>query len=105
LHSHDFTQSPLQLVAIDRAVAMSGNDDANPWMPERGSEVADVEVPSPNSLPPSNDGFQVGLSRQPKLALETRAVAAIGARERIRRLRTCSADGPSGPCGPSCDGG
>ena len=71
LHSHDLAYAPFQLVAIDGRVAMSGNDDANPWTPERGSEMTDVEVPTPNSLPLSNDGFQLGFSRKTRLPRES----------------------------------
>ena len=81
MDSHDFPQTPFELVAIDRGVSMSRNDDANSRMPERGSEASDVEMTTPDSLPPSNDSFQVGFSRQPKLAWETGAG--------VRRLRTC----------------
>jgi hypothetical protein len=94
--SHDFAHPALQLVAIDGRVAMSRNDHPDSWKPERGSEMTDVEVTTPNSLPLSNDGFQVALSRQPKLPRKTRAV---------RRRRTCSGGAPSEPCGPFCGGG
>jgi hypothetical protein len=57
LDSHDFSQTPFELVAIDRGVAVSRNDDSDSRMPERGSEASDVEMTTPNSLPPSNDGF------------------------------------------------
>jgi hypothetical protein len=48
-------------------VAVTRNDDAYPWMTKRGSELPDVEVPTPNSLPLSNDGFNFGLARQAML--------------------------------------
>ena len=57
MDSHDFSQTPFELVAIDRGVAVSRNDDSDSRMPERGSEASDVEMTTPNSLPPSNDGF------------------------------------------------
>jgi hypothetical protein len=40
-------------------------------MPERGSEMPDVEVPTPNSLPLSNDGFNFGFARQALLSPES----------------------------------
>src|SRR4051812_15461791 len=95
--SHDFAHTSLQLVAIHGSVAVSRNDDADPGKPKRGSEMTDVEVTTPKSLPLSNDGFQFALSRQAKLPREASAI--------VRRLRTCSGDAPSGPCGPSCGGG
>jgi hypothetical protein len=95
--SHDFSHASLQLVAIHSAVAMAWDDDPDPWRPERGSEMTDVEVPTPNSLPLSNDGFQFALARQPMLPRKASAI--------VRPRRTCSGGGPSGPCGPSCDGG
>src|SRR5262245_45039736 len=70
LHSYDLAYSSLQLVAIHGAVAMARDDDSNSWKPKRGSELTDVEVPTPNSLPLSNDGFQFALSRQTMLARE-----------------------------------
>ena len=66
-HSHDLAKTPLQLVAVDGRMAVTGNDHADPWMPERGSEMTDVEVPTPNSLPLSNDGFNFGFARQAML--------------------------------------
>jgi len=65
---------------------MSGNDDSYSRMPERGSDASDVEVTTPNSLPPSNDCFQVGFLRQSKLAGKTGAI--------VRRLRTCLGGAP-----------
>jgi hypothetical protein len=47
----------LELVAVDRRVTVSGHDDADPGMAERGSEISEIEMPTPNSLPLSNDGF------------------------------------------------
>jgi hypothetical protein len=95
--SHDFAHPALQLVAIDGRVAMSRNDDPDSRKPERGSEMTDVEVTTPNSLPLSDDGFELALSRQPMLPRERRAI--------VRRRRTCSGGAPSGPCGPFCGGG
>src|SRR4051812_37193675 len=95
--SHDFAHPSLELVAIHSGVAVSRNDDPDSRRPERGSEMTDVEVTTPNSLPLSNDGFQFAFSRQSELPREASAI--------VRRLRTCSAGAPSGPCGPSCGGG
>jgi hypothetical protein len=67
-------------------MAVSRNDDPDSWMPERGSEASDVEMTTPNSLPPSNDSFQVGFPRQSKLARKTGAI--------VRRLRTYLGDAP-----------
>jgi hypothetical protein len=64
LDSHDFPKTPLETVAVDGRLAVAGNDDADPRMTKRGNEISDVEKPTPNSLPPSNDGFQVALTRQ-----------------------------------------
>ena len=82
MNSHDFSQAPFELVAIDRTVAESRNDDSNPRMAKRGSERSDVEVLTPNSLPLSNDGFQVALARQPEPARKADAL--------VRRRRICS---------------
>src|SRR3954470_7916032 len=82
--SHNFSQTSLQLVAIDRAVAESRYNDTDPGMSERGSERSDVEVPTPNSLPLSIDKFQVAFARQPKRARKAGAF--------VRRPRTCSGD-------------
>lgn len=92
LNSHDFSEASLELVAIHGGMAVSRNDDPDSWMPERGSKISEVEVSTPDSLPPSNDGFQVALSRQSKLAREANAV--------IRRRRTCSAGARSEACAP-----
>jgi hypothetical protein len=67
LHSHDFAYAALQPVSIHGAVAVAWDDDTNPARPKRGSELTDVEVPTPNSLPLSNDGFNLGLARQAML--------------------------------------
>jgi hypothetical protein len=82
-NSYDFSKTPFQLVAVDGGVAVSRHHDADSRMPERGNEISEVEMPAPNSLPPSNDGFQVGLPGQPKLSRKPGAV--------VRRPRTYSA--------------
>lgn len=92
LDSYDFAQTPFQLVAIDRGVAVSRNHDSHARMPERGSEASDVEMTTPNSLPPSNDSFQVAFARQAKLARKVDAV--------VRRLRICLGGAPSGASAP-----
>jgi hypothetical protein len=86
LNSHDFSQTALELVAIDRGVAEARNDDTDAGMSERGSKSSDVEMTAPNSLPLSNDCLQVALPRQSKLAREAEAI--------VRRPRTCSGDVP-----------
>ena len=73
--SDDFSHPSLELVAIHGSVAMSRNDDPDSWRAERGSEITDVEVTTPDSLPLSNDAFQFALSRQPKLPRETSAIS------------------------------
>lgn len=71
--SHDLAHTSLQLIAVHGGVAVARNDDAYPWMPERGSELPDVEVPTPNSLPLSNDGFNFGFARQAMLPRKSAA--------------------------------
>lgn len=73
--SDDFPHTALELVAIHGRVAVSRNDHTYPRRAERGSEITDVEVPTPNSLPLSNDAFQFALSRQPKLPRKTSAIS------------------------------
>jgi hypothetical protein len=92
LDSHDFSQTPFELVAVDRGVAVARNDNSNSRMPERGSEASDVEMTTPDSLPPSNDGFQVAFSRQPELAGKADAT--------VRRPRTCRGGAPSEASAP-----
>jgi hypothetical protein len=72
--SHDFAHTSLQLVAIHGGVTVSRNDHADSRRPKRGSEMTDVEVTTPKSLPLSNDGFQIAFSRQAKLSREAGAI-------------------------------
>jgi hypothetical protein len=73
--SDDFAHPSLELVAIHGGMAVSRHDDTDPRRTERGSEIPDVEVPTPNSLPLSNDAFQFAFSRQPKLPREASAIS------------------------------
>src|SRR3954469_12418399 len=78
-------------------MTVAGHDHSDPWMPERGSEQPEIEVPTPNSLPLSKNGFDVCFLRQSQLPRKADPI--------VRRPRTCSGAAPSGPCGPSCAGG
>ena len=75
LHSHDLAETPLQLVTIHGRMAVAWHDHSDSWTPERGSEMTDVEVPTPYSLPLSNDGFQFAFARQPKLPRKTSTIS------------------------------
>ena len=71
---HDFAHPSLELVAVDGRMAVPRNDQADSWRPERGSEMSDVEVTTPKSLPLSNDGLQFAFSRQSELPREATAL-------------------------------
>jgi hypothetical protein len=73
--SDDFAHTSLELVAIHGGVAVARNDDTDPRRAERGSEITDVEVTTPDSLPLSNDAFQFALPRQSELAREASAIS------------------------------
>jgi hypothetical protein len=57
LDAGELAQTPLESVAIDGRVLVSGDHDPNAGKAKRGSEDSDIEMRGPNSLPLSNDGL------------------------------------------------
>ena len=84
LASHQLPQATLQAVALHDRMPVLRNDDANPWMTQKGSEDPNLEVFGSSSLPFTQDLLQI---RPPG---ETQPPGVGGA---LRRRRTWLAAG------------
>ena len=84
LASHQLPQATLQAVAFHDRMPVLRNDDANPWMTQKGSEEPNLEVFGSSSLPFAQDLLQI---RPPG---ETQPPRVGGA---LRRRRTSLAAG------------
>ena len=81
---HDFPESPLQAIALHDRTSVLWNDDADPWVTQKGSENPNLEVFGSSSLPFAKDFLQVRPPGQTK---------APGIGSALRRRRTLLAAG------------
>jgi len=84
LAPHQLPQAAFQAIAFHDGMPMLRNDDANPWMTQKGSEDPNLEVFGSSSLPFTQDLLQI---RPPG---ETKSPGVGGA---LRRRRTWLAAG------------
>ena len=84
LAAHQLSQATLQAVAFHDRMPVLRNDDANPWMTQKGSEDPNLEVFGSSSLPFTQDLLQIRPSG------ETQPPRVGGA---LRRRRTWLAAG------------
>lgn len=84
LAPHNFPKSSLEAIALHDGPVVLRNDDANPWMTQKGSEDPNLEVFGSSSLPFTKDLLQIRPPGQTK---------PPGVGSMLRRRRTWLATG------------
>ncbi len=67
---YDFAQATFHAVARDAVVGILGHDDPDPGMTQKGSDVPDLEIRGPESLPLQTNGVELSRTRQARRARE-----------------------------------
>jgi hypothetical protein len=80
----DFPKTSLQAIPLHNGMPVLRDNDADPWMTQKGSEDPNLEVFGSSSLPFTQNPLQIRSPRQPK---------PTGIGSALRRRRTWSAAG------------
>ena len=77
MEPYDFPEPPFHAIAIDGGVRILRHDDSCPGVTQKGSDVPNLEICGPESLPLQADCLKRAFPRQPIGAREAAAVRSL----------------------------